>query len=480
MDTCVLTGKYLRCYNFAGLCIELKMFFMEKKILQLQNNNERFLTRSFSRSVSRGAWLLATAGILGLGIVSGCGNNGGGATTAGGTAVEVNPDTALATVGDETINKKEMYALLEANYGTSALSQLIDYTLLMQKAKAEGVEVSDAEVKAAIEERAKETPQVAEIQKKGGAQLEALDRQVRLQLTVDNLLTKDIKVDPKAYEAWLKKNQAKYAVPETVKLGVLFASTQARADVLAQQLKSGKTFLELVKAQKDTKDPIAAGSIADTTENAPEGSPTGGYLPVSELPAEMKKALSELKAGETSGIVQLKGARPAFAIVKLLDRKAGVSAKAEDAKPKLEYKLEQVARGLVKENPGNPNFDQTLTQVEQAIQQQNMQSGNFTPPTNRQVLDYINQTAVQKLLTGLRSGTKVEIKDPTYSSVAENYKPAPTPAANAGTAGGAVPPAGEAPTGNAASAAPAGEAPTSEAPATGNSVSEAPATNSAP
>ena len=441
--------------------------------MQLQNNTGRFLARKLSRRAARGAWLLATAGILGLGIVSGCGNNGGG-TTTGGSSVEVKPETPLAVVGDQTINKAEMYSLLEANYGPSALTQLIDYTLLMQKAKTEGIEISDADIQQEIDARSKTAPQVAEVEKKGGAALDALKRQVRLQLAVDRLLTKDIKVDPKAYEAWLKKNQDNYAVPERVKIGVLFASTKARADVLAQQLKSGKSFADLVAAQKKTSDPMAASSVADTTENAPKEDPNGGYLPTSGLPAEMKTALTQLKTDQTSGVIKLGGARPAFVILKLLDRKEGVAAKAEDPKPQLEYKLEQVARGLVKENPGNPNFEQTMTQVEQAISQQNMQAGRFDPPTHRQVLDYINQTSMQKMLTSLRSGTKVEIKDPMYSEVADNYKPAPTPIANAGAPGGAVPPAGGAP----ASEAPASGAPASGAPATENSAA-APAENSA-
>ena len=319
------------------------------------------------------------------------------------------------------------------------------------------------------------------MQKKGGAALDALKRQVRLQLTVDRLLTKDIKVDPKAYDEWLKKNQVKYAVPERVKIGVLFTSTQARADVLAQQLKGGKSFADLVKAQKATSDPIAASSVADTTENAPKEAPNGGYLPTTELPPEMKTALAKLQKDQTSSVVKLGGARPAFVILKLLDRTAGVAAKGEDAKPQLEYKLEQVARGLVKENPGNPNFEQTLTQVEQALQQQNMQQSRFEPPTNRQILDYINQTAVQKLLTSLRTGTKVEIKDPMYSEVADNYKPAPTPAANAGAPGGAVPPAGGAPSSVAPATENSAAAPmenSAAAPAE-NSAAEAPATNSA-
>ena len=232
----------------------------------------------------------------------------------------------------------------------SALTQLIDYTLLMQKAKAEGITIGDDEVQKGIDERAKTTPQIAEVEKKGGAALDALKRQVRLQLTVDALLTKDVKVDPKAYDAWLKKNQSKYAVPERAKLGVLFASTQARADVLAQQLKGGKSFADLVKAQKETKDPIAASSVADTTENGPKDDPDGGYLPTAGLPAEMKTALAKLQNDQTSSVVKMGGTRPAFVILKLIDRKAGQEAKAEDPKPKMEYKLEQVARGLAKEN----------------------------------------------------------------------------------------------------------------------------------
>jgi parvulin-like peptidyl-prolyl isomerase len=411
-------------------------------------NTSRFINikgRSL-RSLSLGTAALA---VLTGGLVAGCAKD----PTA----------EAVATVGSENITRGQLYSFLEANSGEQGLRQLIDYSLVMQEAQSKGVTVTDEEVKAELDRRKATNPAIAEAEKRGGAAVEALQRQVRLQLALDRLMTREIKEDPKKIEEWFKKNRARYDQSAKVKLGVLFTSQKARADVLAQGLKNGKSFLELVNEQKKANDPVAQGSTNDTSEAGPSGQPGPGYIPVAELPPDMKGAVEKLKPNETSGVVKLAGASPAFAIIKLLDRQEAVTAKATDANVVNEWKLEQVARGIVKENPQNPDFDKTVQQVEQFVQQQEMQQGRMTRPSFRQVLDFINQTAVQKMLTDLRPKANIAIADPQYAKIGDDYKPVPTPAAAAGGASGA--PASGAPAGGAASGGAASGGTASSAPA---------------
>jgi foldase protein PrsA len=389
-------------------------------------------------------------------MLSGC-NNGGGAAGGGGGAT-TGGDT-VATVGDASVSREEIHTLLEANGGEQALRQLIDYNLVMQNLKTQGLEVTDAEVQAALDRQGEDNPLVKQALTKGGPQAEALRRTTRYQLALDKILTKDVKVDAAAQQKWFTKNKANYDKPAKVKIGVLFASTKARADVMAGQLKSkAKTFQELVEEQKKANDPIAASSTNDTTESSDPNIPAPGYLSVDQLPEPMKSQALKLEPGTTSGVLQLKGGQPAFVILRLIDRQAPVQAKASDPQPTLDYKLEQVARGLVKENPQNPPFDKTIEQVRQAIMQQGMQQGRFEQPSYRDVLTYINQTGVQKLLTTLRTSSNVTINDAAYQNIAQEYKPVPTPTAATGAEGGAA-------TGNAAT----GDAATGNA-ATGNAA----------
>jgi parvulin-like peptidyl-prolyl isomerase len=424
------------------------------------------------------------AALLGLplmGIVAaGCNNTPGtaGGNTAGGATTGANLDagSTLARVGDTPVTRGEMFTLLEANVGEQALRQLIDYQLVLQEAKAKGIEITDEQVNSYMDTLAATDPAAAEAMKSGGARLDALKQQTRFQIAREQLLVRNIKVDPKKLDAWFKNRRAQYDRPAQIKFGMLQTSQKNRADVLSGQLKSNsKTFLELVTEQKATKDQEGKRSFADSSEI---GIP-GGYLPEKGLPfpPAITAAIAKLKPNETTGVLTLRAAAAGqpgvFGIMKLLDRKAAVTAKATDPNVQTDYKLEQVARELVKENPGNPPFDKTIQQVTQALQQQGMQAGRFEPPTYRQVLDYITNTRVSTLLTELRTKGGVAIEDKQYVRLAEAYKPVPTPAAPSGAAGGA--PSGGAPAGGApAGGSPAGGAPAGGSPA-GGASSSAPA-----
>jgi foldase protein PrsA len=332
---------------------------------------------------------------------------------------------AIATVNGESVSREALRDHLEATNGESALRQLIDFDLVMQKAKAENITVSDAEVSASIDARAKTTPDIAQVVSAGGVRLQALQRQTRYQVALDKLLTKDVKASDADVKKWFASRSKYYDRPERVRFGYLLASTKVRADTLASQLKNkSKSFQELVTEQQKANDRLAQGSQAESPR----------AVNADSLPPAIKSAVAKLKAGETSSALPL-GQAPhqAFVIVRLIDRQPSV--KADYAKMKdeatMDYKLEQVAKKLNSENPQNPSFDRTLEQVASVVAQQN---GGETPSL-REILSFINQTAASNLTNGLRTAASVEIKDPSYSKVGDEYKPAPgaasTPAAAA-------------------------------------------------
>ena len=382
-------------------------------------------------------------------LLAGCGGNkaqGGGS----GTTTTVNPganSANIATVNGEAVSREDLRNYLEAQGGESALSKLIEYSLVMQEAKKQGVNISDADVQANLDSRRASDPTVDIAQKNGGAQLDALQRQARYQIALDGLLTKDVKVDDAAFQKWFASHGKTYDQPERVKFGFLLSSTKARADTMAAQLKSKtKTFQELVDEQKKASDRLGQGSQAESPS----------YTPTPGLPKAVKTAVAGLKKDENSSVLTLgKAPRQAFAIVRLVDKQPAVKADMTKMKVQLQtdYKLEQVARGLNGQNPKNPDFDKTVTQITGYLAQQ---SGGATP-SYRQVLDFVNQTAVANLVSKLQAAAQVEIQDKAYERVGEQFKA--MAAANAKT-----PPAG-ASTPGASSAPPAAGAPTSSAPA---------------
>lgn len=361
--------------------------------------------------------------------VAGC-NRGGG---AGG---------AVATVNGENVSREELRDYLEATNGENGLRQLIDYTLIMQKAKADGITVSDAEVASAIDLRAKHNPDIAQVVQAGGVRLEALQRNTRQELTLQKLLTKDVKVNDAEAKKWFETRRKYYDEPERVKIGFLLSSTKARAETMAAQLKSkSKSFQDLVTEQQKANDQLGQGSQAETPQP----------MPVDTLPPAIKSAIAKLKEGETSGVLTIGQApRQAHAVIRLVNRQPAVKADYEKQKEliKTDYKLEQVAKRLNAQNPQNPPFERTLEQVSSVVAQQN----GGQQPTLREILSFINQTEVSNLASGLRTAATVQIQDPAYTRVGEGFKPVP--------AAGGAPAAGNAATGNAATdSTPAGAAP---------------------
>ena len=69
-------------------------------------------------------------------------------------------------------------------------------------------------------------------------------------------------------------------------------------------------------------------------------------------------------------------------------------------------------------------------------------------PQYRDILNFVNQTAVNRLLQGLRTAAKVEIEDPAFKAVGDDFKPVPgvdTAAPASGDAAPAETPAPSAP-----------------------------------
>lgn len=378
--------------------------------------------------------LLALNAALALGAIAiaGC-NNGGTTASASGAS------GPLATVGAEDVSRAEFYSSLEASHGNDALVQLIDYHLLMQKAQADGITISEDEVTAGLAERQARNPQITSVIAAGGPRLEALRRDVRLQLAAQKLLTAKIKATDAELKAFMTKYAKRwYDEPAKVKIGALFSSTKVRADLMAQQLKSGsKTFAQLVEEQKKAKDPAAQFS----NEQAPTADP------ITNFPPAVRAQLQSIKLGSTTApaLVQISPQIQAYTIFRVVERTPAQKADFAKLKPtvELDYKLAQVAKGIVEQNPKNPAFDQAI---------ENTAAAYFGPssgqpaPKLRDVLTYITQFATNQIVAQLRGSGQVTIDDTNYAALAELYK------ANGAPAGAAPAPAG-------AAGAPAGAAP---------------------
>lgn len=400
-----------------------------------------------TKRAMRGVGLAAGALTMTL---AGCGgkSGSGGILSGGGSGA------TLATVAGQAITRDELQGYAEAKVGAQALSELIDYNLVMAELKSKGLDVTPKEVEddlAARKNAADPTTkkQIDHMMEQGGSVKDALERQARLRLAIEKLVTKDIKVSDAELKAWFEKNKAKY-YPERVKLALLMSAQKDRADTMARELtakdKTAKTFKQLVDEQAKIADPVGRGSNMETPP-----------IEMSQMPEFLRAPISKLKPGQVSPVIEMKPSLPpgmktppkmpsAYMIARLEERQ---STDFESARVTLEqdYKLEQLARREQKNDPqmSRMNFDQAIGQVR----------SSFPPSAQpRDLWRALTRSAEQTLITALRQKGSVKIDDPFYADLAANYTPAPAPGAIMPAPAGGAPSAPPA----SAPAAPAGAA----------------------
>jgi parvulin-like peptidyl-prolyl isomerase len=220
----------------------------------------------------------------------------------GGSSPKNVPSDAVAVVGDKSIPKSDWDALIEqtrrnfnatkksfpkpgsvelANLKSNATQFLIQSSEYQQEADKLGVEVSDKDVDARLDQIKKQyygnppgqpTATKEQMEKRYQAALKQqgfTDEEVRsgikLQLVRDRVfkkVTKDVKVSDDEVKAYYEKNKKQYqtpAQPESRDIRHILVKTKAKADQLYAELQAnpGK-FAQLAK--KNSKDPSSAAN----------------------------------------------------------------------------------------------------------------------------------------------------------------------------------------------------------------------------
>jgi foldase protein PrsA len=179
------------------------------------------------------------------------------------------------------------------------LQLLISFQWLEGEAKAQGITVTDAEVKKSFDQQKKQSfPKDADYAKflKDSGQSEAdILLQVKADLLASKIRDKVVKGKDKVSDAQIQdfynKNKARFAQPEKRDLEVVLTKGKAKADAAMKELKSGKSFKQVAK-----KYSIDEASKAQ-----------GGKLPAQAkgtLEKQLDAAVFSAKKGKLSGPVK--------------------------------------------------------------------------------------------------------------------------------------------------------------------------------
>lgn len=210
------------------------------------------------------------------------------------------------------------------------LRNLMDETLQIQEAKAQDMEVTDAEVDEAYDRIARQNfgqdPKALDTQLvKIGSSPASLKRQIRGELAWSRLLRRNVTPfinvsDDEVREAMARMEQAKGTEEYRVGEIFLYANSENRDAVaqnalkIVEQIKGGGNFVAYARQFSEASTASVGGEL--------------GWVRLGMLPPELQEAVTTLQPGQMVGPIEVRGG---FSIVLLIDKRKVLTADPRDS-----------------------------------------------------------------------------------------------------------------------------------------------------
>ena len=175
------------------------------------------------------------------------------------------------------------------------LDQLIEKKVLLQEAKHKGIQVSEEEVRMAIQQMKGDYPETEfnELLKSSGLTPERWKLDVTENLLIDklieNTITRTLKVSEEEIKSYYQKHRAEFEKKEEVRARQIVVATEGEAKTLHQQLLAGANFIELATEKSVSPDRANGGDL--------------GYFTKGQMPEEFDIVFT-VKANTISPIVK--------------------------------------------------------------------------------------------------------------------------------------------------------------------------------
>jgi peptidyl-prolyl cis-trans isomerase C/foldase protein PrsA len=224
------------------------------------------------------------------------------------------------------------------------LDALVVRAIVLQRARASGVSVSEAEVQRATDALADSARKGGEAFNerlaKDGQTVERLSDEMRERLLAGKYVAEQIRterVSPAEVRAWFDQRRAEFEDPAMVHCQQIAVRTPEEAKSILDQLRKGTAFDELARAHSTSPDSRKGGDL--------------GWFPRGTMPKVFDDNCFSLGNGKMSGVV----ASPyGFHIFKVLGRRAPKARRFDDVKVEVERrataeKRAQAERELLKQ-----------------------------------------------------------------------------------------------------------------------------------
>ncbi|HSJ37480.1 MAG TPA: peptidyl-prolyl cis-trans isomerase [Planococcus sp. (in: firmicutes)] len=166
----------------------------------------------------------------------------------------------VASVGGDEITRQEWMVAMEEQHGRETLLDLVNLKVMEMAAKEYGIKVSDKEVdlELAMMRSARDGSEKTLYSSDG----ERMRNNVRAQLILEKVLTKDVVIEETSIETFYQENQSLYDVPDSYRTRMILVESTEEAQAVIAELENGSSFEALARERSvDTATGSLGGDI---------------------------------------------------------------------------------------------------------------------------------------------------------------------------------------------------------------------------
>jgi len=224
-------------------------------------------------------------------------------------------ETVVARIDGEKITRQQWMAEMERYYGKETLQRMVNEKVMEKAAKEYDIDVTDEEIdleRSLMISSSEMDSTLAQLDEK------ELKNQIKSQLILEKVLTKDIVIDEKDLKEYYKENESLYNIQATYRAKLIVVNTKKEAEKVLDELEKGSDFSVLAKER--SLEPVSASLGGDI-----------GYISKqSDVDPNILKAVQKLEKNEISKPFILRDGR--YGIVQVVEKMDGKSFEFEEVK----------------------------------------------------------------------------------------------------------------------------------------------------
>ncbi|MFJ5793922.1 peptidyl-prolyl cis-trans isomerase [Bacillus atrophaeus] len=209
---------------------------------------------------------------------------------------------SIATIGDKSVTREDWLKKMEDEYGKATLEDMINVRVVEQLAKKNKLKVSDSDIERefllikAVNNSFYEDEHTTEKEWKD---------QIRYNILLEELLTKDIDISEKEMKSFYTKNKELYQFDDSYRIRHIVVKDQEEANRVLKDLKGGSSF-EAVAAERSTDRYTSpyGGDLGFVTEA--QDSIPAAYITEARTLKENEWSAEPIKVRKGYAIIQLK------------------------------------------------------------------------------------------------------------------------------------------------------------------------------